>query len=201
MKRPMSPQGLQEQHRDTDSAATSPLVGEALDMLDRLSWAMEFWRRREPAHGRRGDDAGDDRGDYRAGRRAEDRGGAAGCHEDLRLGFGADIVSRVADLANTTRDGATVGGSVPGTVQPSRPLGKRHRAPPEVRVGQSADATSVAGAGLARRSRCRTHPLRQMVGRLRHPSAGSPFDRLGRRDGFLRLTGKRGLGQRPRKGG
>jgi len=69
---------------------------------------MEFWRRREPAHCLRCDDAAGDRGDRGARRHPDDPGGADSCQEDNWLGFGADIISRVAELANAAGEDLTV---------------------------------------------------------------------------------------------
>jgi hypothetical protein len=91
------------QFRGDPDAVTFQLLanGKALDTRDRLARAMEFWRRREPALGRRCDVAGEDLGDCGGWLGHGGRGGARSCHEHVRLGFGAGIFSRVADLANT----------------------------------------------------------------------------------------------------
>jgi hypothetical protein len=109
----------------------SPLIGKTLDKRDRLSWAMEFWRRRKPTLGRRCDAAGEDRDGCGGGLGPGDRGGACSCHEHVQLGFGAEIFSRAIDLANTLSETASTSARTK-SAQRSRPLDKHHPGLPKI---------------------------------------------------------------------
>jgi hypothetical protein len=112
-----------------------------LDKRDRLGRAKEFWRRREPALGRHCDVAGENSGDCDGWLGHGDHGGARNCHEHVRLGFGAGIFSRAADLANTLSETAAIGARTQSAPR-SRPRDKRHRGLPKTaRTQDSASAT------------------------------------------------------------
>jgi hypothetical protein len=110
---------------------------------------MEFWRRREPALGRRCDVAGEDLGDCLNWLGHGGHGGARSCHEHKRLGFGADISSRAADLANTLSKNAATGARTK-SAQRSRPLDKRHPGLPKIAAPHGSSLPSKAGVGQAR---------------------------------------------------
>jgi hypothetical protein len=61
----------------------------------------------EASSRRRRDIAVEDSGDCGSWLGHGDHGGAQSCHERIRLGFGADIFSRAADLANRFIDSAS----------------------------------------------------------------------------------------------
>jgi hypothetical protein len=127
----------------------SLLNGKALDTRDRLARAMEFWRRRKSALDLRCDVVVDDLG-YCSGWLAHgDHGGACGCHEHVRLGFGAGIFSRVVDLANTLSGNAATGARTK-SAQRSRPLDKRHPGLPKIAAPHGSSLPSKAGVGQAR---------------------------------------------------
>jgi hypothetical protein len=153
-----------------------------LDKRDRLSWAMEFWRRREPALGRHCDVAGEDLGDCLNWLGHGGRSGARSCDEHVQLGFGAGISSRAADLANRA-SGKAVTGARTKSAPRSRPHDKRHRGLPKIartqdsawaaesREGQvrgpdvqHAVAADKGRSTLGRRSTSRGRVARQNIG-------------------------------------
>jgi hypothetical protein len=110
---------------------------------------MEFWRRREPALGRRCDVAGEDLGDCGGWIGNGGHGGARRCHEHARRGFGTGVLSRAADLANTLSDSASTSArtkSAPG----SRPRDKRHGGFPKIASTQDSAWASEGGEGQVR---------------------------------------------------
>jgi hypothetical protein len=74
---------------------------------------MEFWRRRTTALGLRCYLAVDKGGGRGGWFRKGGHGGARSCPERDRFGFGADILSRVADLSNPVGESATARCSSP----------------------------------------------------------------------------------------
>jgi hypothetical protein len=107
-----------------------------LDKRDRLSWAMGFWRRREPTLGRRCDVAVDDHRSDDVWFRGDGRGGACSCLGRDLLGFGAGIISRAADLANAPGADATVSCSFSEWCNDRRLHDKHHRGPPRISTNE-----------------------------------------------------------------
>ena len=102
---------------------------------------MEFWRRREPALGQRCNIAGYDLSDSGGWLGHDGHDGARSCHEHVRLGFGAGILSRAADLANTPSVTAATSARTQSAPR-SRPHDRRHRGLPKIaRTQGSAGAT------------------------------------------------------------
>ena len=114
----------------------SPLNGKALDTRDRLWRAKEFWRRREPTLGRRCDVAVNDHRSDGVWFRGDGRGGACSCLGRDLLGFGAGISTRVADLANSIGEGATVSCSSAEWCNDRRLHDKHHRGPPKISANE-----------------------------------------------------------------
>jgi hypothetical protein len=126
------------------------LNGKALDKRDRLSWAMEFWRRREPTLDGRCDVAVDDRCSDGVWFRDGGRGGACSCLGRDHLGFGAGIISRAADLANAPGAGATVSCSFSEWCNDRRLHDKHHRGSTENLGEQRSASVSESGEGQVR---------------------------------------------------
>jgi hypothetical protein len=120
-----------------------------LDKRDRTGWAKEFWRRSEPALGRRGDFAGDDLGDCAGWLVHESHDGARSCHEYVRLGLGAGIISRAADLANTFIETAATSARTQSALR-SRPHDKRHRGHPKIAWTQDSASATESREGQVR---------------------------------------------------